>query len=432
MPRTLLPIAALTLLCHLAACSCGPEDVADGDVAPDADVTPEPTPEPTPPPPTWSDTDVEVKSGTTIAVILQDQGLPYGEVLQLVEASRSVHDLEKIRAGDTITIREDKESGDFVALLYPLDRYGERQLVVMKQAEGGFLASAAEREVERVPVDKAGLITSSLWNTVTGMGLGWDTAVGLTAIFEWEIDFNSQVREGDAFRMIVEEVRDAATGEVIRHDRILAAEYVSSGKSFVGFRYEDSDEKVGYFNAEGMSSKKMFLKSPLKFSRVSSGFGKRHHPVLKRTRNHNGIDYAATTGTPIRAIGRGTVTYAGTKGGYGKHVRIKHSGKYASSYSHMSRINVRNGAIVEQGEVIGKVGSTGMSTGPHLHFEFYVNGAFTNFLKQKFPRTEPISEAERPAFEALRDELSPRLAAIELPTLDGAPAPADDDDSGAE
>jgi murein DD-endopeptidase MepM/ murein hydrolase activator NlpD len=264
------------------------------------------------------------------------------------------------------------------------------------------------------------------------MGLGWDTAVSLTAIFEWEIDFNSQVREGDAFRMVVEEVRDAATGEVIRHDRILAAEYLNNGKSFVGFRYEDSDEKVGYFNAEGMSSKKMFLKSPLKFSRVSSGFGKRHHPVLKRTRNHNGIDYAATTGTPIRAIGRGTVTYAGTKGGYGKHVRIKHSGKYASSYSHMSRINVRNGAIVEQGEVIGKVGSTGMSTGPHLHFEFYVNGAFTNFLKQKFPRTEPISEAERPAFEALRDELSPRLAAIELPTLDGAPAPADDDDSGAE
>ena len=179
-----------------------------------------------------------------------------------------------------------------------------------------------------------------------------------------------------------------------------------------------------------MSSKKMFLKSPLKFSRISSGFGKRFHPILKQTRDHNGIDYAASTGTPVRAIGRGTVTYSGTKGGYGKHVRIKHSSKYGSSYSHLSRINVRKGEIVEQGQLVGKVGTTGMSTGPHLHFEFYVDGVFTNFLVQKFPRTEPISESERPAFEALRDELAPRLAAIELPTLEGAPA-ADDDDSGS-
>ncbi len=428
MSRTVLPLLVLLLLCLAVGCSCSDEaTVGDGGEPPEG-ATEEPTPEPTPPPPTWTDTDVEVKSGTTIAVILQDQGLPYGEVLQLVEASRDVHDLEKIRAGDTITIRKDNESGDFVALLYPLDRWGERQLVVMRQADGGFLASAAERATERVPVDKVGVITSSLWNTVTGQGLGWDTAVALTSIFEWEIDFNSQVREGDAFRMILEEVRDASTGELIRHDRILAAEYVTSGKSFVGFRYEDSDGKVGYFNAEGMSSKKMFLKSPLKFSRVSSGFGKRFHPVLKRTRNHNGIDYAAGTGTPIRAIGRGTVVYAGTKGGYGKHVRIKHSGKYSSSYSHMSRIHVRRGEVVDQGEVIGKVGSTGMSTGPHLHFEFYVNGVFTNFLTQQFPRTEPISDSERPAFEALRDELAPRLAAIELPTLEQARAASDDDE----
>jgi murein DD-endopeptidase MepM/ murein hydrolase activator NlpD len=425
MPRSTALIAPLLLLFALmTGCSCGDDgdtEPTDGETVGEA--TPEPTPEPTPPPPTWIDTDVEVVSGTTIAVILQDHGLEYSEVLALVEASTEVHSLEKIRAGDTITIRKDIASGEFMALLYPLDRHGLRQLFVAKMADGGFNATAAEREVERVPVEKAGVITSSLWNTVTGMGLGWDTAVSLTAIFEWEIDFNSQVREGDAFRMVVEEVRDAATGEVIRHDRILAAEYLNNGKSFVGFRYEDGDGKVGYFNADGLSSKKMFLKSPLKFTRVSSGFGKRFHPVLKRNRNHNGIDYAAPTGTPIRAIGRATVTYAGNKGGYGKHVRLKHSGKYSSSYSHLSRINVRNGQVVEQGQIIGKVGSTGMSTGPHLHFEFYVNGSFTNFLTQRFPRTEPISDGERPAFEAMLAEIAPKLAAIDFPEGTKLPEP---------
>ncbi len=421
-------LLTLPLVAGLGGCSAD-EDVVTEAVA-DAEPTPEPEPEPeTPAPPPWTDTTVEVKRGSTIAVILGDQGLEYADVLALVEASKDVHDLEKIRAGDVFTVRHDLE-GAFEGLLYPLDRHGEQRMAVFRQGDR-FVATTVAREVVRVPVGKSGVITSSLWDTAVGMGLGWDTVADLASIFEWEIDFNSQVRDGDAFRLIVEEVRDAETDELLRHDRVLAAEFVAAtGTTFQGFRYEGSDGRVGYFNAEGMSSKKMFLKSPLKFSRISSGFGKRFHPVLKKWRSHNGVDYAAPTGTPVRAIGRGTVNFSGTKGGYGKHVRVRHTKKYQSSYSHLSRIAVRNGTVVEQGQVVGYVGSTGLATGPHLHFEFYVNGAYTNFLRQKFPRTEPISADERPAFEALRDEIAPALAAVELPAAAVAHKGDDDESDG--
>ena len=430
LKRLALLFTLLLLLSGLGG-GCSPSDPepgeADIEAAAAADAALEAEAEPAvPEPPPWVDVEVEVTRGTTIARILQDQGLGYGEVLTLVEASKEVHNLEKIRAGEVITVRKDLD-GAFVGLLYPLDRHGEQRMVVLRSG-GGFVADTIARDLERIPVAMAGRIDSSLWATVTGMGLNWETAAALGGIFEWEIDFNSQVREGDAFRMIVEEVRDKATGELLRHDRVLAAEFLTAaGASFVGFRYEDSDGRVGYFNAEGLSSKKMFLKSPLKFSRVSSGFGRRFHPVLKKWRAHNGVDYAAPSGTPIRAIGRGTVSYSGTKGGYGKHVRLKHNGKYSSSYSHLSRIAVSRGSVVEQGQVVGYVGSTGLATGPHLHFEFYVNGSYTNFLRQQFPRTEPISDGERPAFELLRDELAPQLAAIEVP---GTPiARLEDDES---
>jgi murein DD-endopeptidase MepM/ murein hydrolase activator NlpD len=235
-------------------------------------------------------------------------------------------------------------------------------------------------------------------------------------VFEWEIDFNTGVRAGDSFSMVIEAILDADSGEHIRYGEVLAAEYINSGTSFRGFRYVDSEGRLGYYNEAGLSTKKMFLKSPLKFSRISSGFSKRrYHPVLKRWRAHNGIDYAASRGTPVRAIGGGRVKFNGKKGGYGKHVRVRHNGTYSSSYSHLSRIAVRRGQVVSQGQVIGYVGSTGLATGPHLHFEFYVHGAYVNFRRQKFPRTDPIEKAERVAFDAA-------IAGL-LPLLDGASAP---------
>ena len=289
--------------------------------------------------------------------------------------------------------------------------------MVVRDDDGSFTARVDQKTFKTKVVGRAGEINGSLWKTVTEMNLGWGTAANMAAIFEWELDFNTQVREGDTFRVLLEEHRDSTTGKVVRYGKILAAEYINSGTSFVGMRYEDSQGEVGFFNAKGMSSKKMFLKSPLKFSRVSSGFGRRFHPILKRWRNHNGTDYSAPRGTPIRSIGRGTISFSGTKGGYGKHVRVKHNGKHSSSYSHLSRISVRRGTSVRQGDIVGYVGATGLATGPHLHFEFYVNGKYADYRRQRFSRTEPIAKSERAAFETLRDELLPKMRALPIPAL---------------
>ncbi|MBJ93361.1 MAG: peptidase M23 [Rickettsiales bacterium] len=378
-----------------------------------------PQPAPEPPPPPWVEEQVSVQRGSTIARILQDQGLEYSQALAVVDAASGIHDLSRIKIGEQLTFRMGREDRRFYGLLYPLDRYGERRLLVERAEDGSFLATELQLATERVPVLLAARVEGSLWATREKLGLSAANIVGLASVFEWEIDFNTGVREGDSFSMVIESVRDDATGKQIRYGEVLAAEYVNSGTAYRGFRFVDSEERLGYYNEEGLSTKKMFLKSPLKFSRISSGFSKRrYHPVLKRWRAHNGIDYAASRGTPVRAIGGGRVKFTGTKGGYGKHVRVRHNGKYASSYSHLSRIAVRRGQVLSQGQIVGYVGATGLATGPHLHFEFYVHGAYANFRTQKFPRTEPIASSERAAFDAELARLKPLLdgdAAAQLP-----------------
>jgi murein DD-endopeptidase MepM/ murein hydrolase activator NlpD len=416
MRRTLLLRTLwLPMVLCVAGLGCGDEPE---DVGPVAEATPEPTPEPTPPPPPWTVHEVTVRSGDTITKILQEQGLTYAEALALVGAAADIHDLAKIRAGNTFEVRKLKDDEAFAGLVYPLDRFGERRLIVERGASG-FVAQEAALATESVPVVVRGLVTSSLWGACEQVGLAADNIAEMAGIFEWQMDFNTMVRQGDAFRALIEEVRHPDTGKRLRYGKILAAEYRTRGKTLQGFRFEDSEGRIGYFDADGMSAKRMFLKSPLKFSRISSGFSRRrYHPVLKKWRAHNGIDYAAGRGTPVRAIGAGVVTFSGTKGGYGKHVRVKHSKTYGSSYSHLNKRSVSNGQRVEQGQIIGTVGSTGLATGPHLHFEFYVNGKYTNFLAQTFPRTDPINDAERPAFEILRDERKPLLHSVEFPAFD--------------
>jgi murein DD-endopeptidase MepM/ murein hydrolase activator NlpD len=414
------------LLCMVLVAACGePEEIASEGVEEPAPVV---VVEPVPPPPPWTEEAVLVTPGQVITKLLQDQGLDYGEALAVVDAGKAIHDLARIRAGETLTIRKGVDDGSFLALIYPLDRFGERRLHVRRADDDAtgprFVGEELARPLRIGPVPLSGSISGSFWGTCERLGLRASNIVEFAAIFEWEVDFNTQVRAGDGIRLVIEDVRDAETNEHLRYGKILAADYTSSGKEFVGVRYEDAEGGVGYFNEKGFASRKMFLKSPLKFSRVSSRFSKRrYHPILKKWRSHNGVDYAAGKGTPVRAIGRGTVRIAGTKGGYGKHVRLRHNDVYGSSYSHLSRIAVRRGQVVNQGDIVGYVGSTGLATGPHLHFEFYVHGGYRNFLAQKFPRSQPISKQERPAFEAIRDAYLPMLRSIPRP----APALAERD-----
>jgi murein DD-endopeptidase MepM/ murein hydrolase activator NlpD len=319
---------------------------------------------------------------------------------------------------------ERARDGTIMLFEYPLDRFREHRLVVTRDASA-WVARLDARAVDRVPVALSNTVRGSLWAAADGVGLSADNIVALASIFEWEIDFNTQVQNGDRFRLIVLEVRDRATGEALRYADILAAEYQNGATPHRAVRYEDRAGDVGFFDDEGMSTRKMFLKSPLKFSRISSGFSKsRFHPVKQEWRAHKGTDFAAASGTPVRAIGAGRVEFAGTKGGYGKHVRVKHQGKYGSSYSHLSRIAVRSGQGVSQGDLVGYVGATGLATGPHLHFEFYVNGGQVDFMRQTFPRTEPIDDAERPRFLVIAGQMFPQLDSITF-----REAEAGDDDS---
>jgi murein DD-endopeptidase MepM/ murein hydrolase activator NlpD len=235
-------------------------------------------------------------------------------------------------------------------------------------------------------------------------------ALNLSDIFAWDIDFTTALRKGDTFRILVEGLyRD---GEFKKYGNIVAAEFVNYGVLSRAYRFE-VDGRADYYDAEGRSLRKAFLKAPLSFRRISSGFSKsRLHPVLKIRRAHNGTDYVAPKGTPVSAIGNGQVQAAGPQGGYGKLVVIRHPNGYKTFYGHLSGIakGVRKGASVTQGQLIGTVGSTGISTGPHLHFEMRVGDRPVNPRKVEIPAGQPVPEALIASYRAARDGLAGQLA----------------------
>jgi murein DD-endopeptidase MepM/ murein hydrolase activator NlpD len=236
----------------------------------------------------------------------------------------------------------------------------------------------------------------------------------LAAIFGWDIDFALDIRRGDHFTVVYQEYY--LEGKKVRDGDILAAEFTNQGKSYRAIRYVDADGNAGFYTPEGLSLRKAFLRTPVKFSRISSRFTlHRKHPILNRIRAHKGVDYAAPRGTPIRATGDGKVVFRGRKGGYGRTIVIQHGSKYSTLYGHMSRYNgkVKLGRRVRQGQVIGYVGSSGLATGPHLHYEFRIDGVHRNPLTVKLPVAEPIAKRYRDDFQKLA---TPLIAQLELLT----------------
>ena len=226
----------------------------------------------------------------------------------------------------------------------------------------------------------------------------------LSEIFGWDIDFNTSIRRGDSFRVAVEKLY--LGGELRRYGRVLAAEFVNAGRTLVAVRFEGSDGKAAYYTPAGEPLRKAFLRSPLKFTRVSSRFsGGRFHPILRTTRAHNGTDLAAGYGTPVRAIGQGVVTSAGYQGGYGNLVVIRHANGYTSYYGHLSRIMVRSGQRVGQSDLVGLVGATGLATGPHLHYGIKKNGAWADPMRIQSPPAEVLRAEDRPAFNQVSASL---------------------------
>lgn len=360
----------------------------------------------TPPEPEFREVTAAFEKGQTITYALAKQGLPPELINQIIDCARPVYNLAKIKAGQAYSICFTRD-GTFRDFRYPVD--DERYLTVYHDVKQDRLVSVMnsfsyENRLENV----SAVIDESLFSAVMNIGERDQLAMEIAEIFGSDIDFHTDIQKGDSFSVLIE--KKYLDGQFSKYGPIMAASFSNKDKVYAGFRFEDENGKPAYYAADGRSLKRSFLKSPLKFGRVTSRFSRaRMHPILKILRPHLGVDYAAPVGTPVQAVGAGRVASAGYSGGSGKMIRISHTAGYESMYLHLSRIAVKPGAHVSQGQVIGYVGSTGMSTGPHLDFRVRRNGAAINPLKVIFPPGAPVSRNKFEAFAALRDKLNDEL-----------------------
>jgi len=347
-----------------------------------------------------------VEKGQSLYEIFKRHGFDPRELFHVKEALAGVHSAREFRPGQPYEIHVDPEKR-LHAFVYWVN---DDSLVRVTRAGEGYQAEKLNLEYDRKILCLEGAIEGNLIASMGGGQQNLLLALNLSDIFAWDIDFTTALRKGDTFRMLVEGLyRD---GEFKKYGNILAAEFVNDGVLSSAYRFE-VDGRADYYDAEGRSLRKAFLKAPLSFRRVSSGFSKsRLHPVLKIRRAHNGTDYVAPKGTPVSAIGNGQVLAAGHQGGYGKLVVIRHPNGYKTSYGHLSGFarGVRKGSSVTQGQLIGYVGSTGMSTGPHLHFEMRVGDRPVNPRKVEIPAGQPVPEALIVLYRAARDGLAGQLA----------------------
>jgi murein DD-endopeptidase MepM/ murein hydrolase activator NlpD len=289
------------------------------------------------------------------------------------------------------------------------------RVLTIARGATGFEASTFERAIDIRPVGAHGVIRSSLFEAGVEAGISDRITMDMAGIFEWDIDFIQDVREGDEFTVVYEELwRD---GIKLRNGTVIAAEFVNQGKSYRAARYRDASGHTDYFTPDGHSVRKAFIRAPLNFTRISSNFNpSRRHPVLNTIRAHRGVDYAAPTGTPIRAAGDGKVTFRGTQGGYGNVVIIQHGGNITTLYGHMSKFaSARVGARVKQGDVVGYVGKSGLATGPHLHYEYRVNGVHRHPRTVALPPADPVPAEYNDDFRAATTSLWRQLDLYQLP-----------------
>lgn len=352
--------------------------------------------------------DLTLKEGETIYSLLSTFRVPPLRITQLLNAANGVYDLGRVKAGTGIRLSLQGE--DIKSLKLPIDEVYYLVLEDRSQEGGGFLARREAIPYEKRPVLASGTIKSSLYEDGIQAGLEPDVIMDMADIFAWEIDFASDVREGDSFNILYE--ANYLDGRFVRNGKIKASRFVNDGKTYTAIYFKDRYGHADYYDIDGRSLRRQFLKSPLNYRRISSYYSKgRFHPILKFYRPHHGVDYTARAGTPVVSAGDGRVEFIGRKGEYGNLIVIRHNGVYSTAYGHLSRFKkgLRKGKAVKQGEVIGYVGSTGLTTGPHLHYEFRVRGRPINPLAIKLPPSAPVREEDRGEFERLKGEVMARL-----------------------
>lgn len=343
----------------------------------------------------------KVGKNQSLGHILQQYHVGHSSIHKLAQAADTVFDVRHIRAGKPFTIFCTKGSGQ-VAKCFVYEASASDYVVF--DMRDTMRVYKGQKPIEVVTRTVEGNIESSLYNALTDGGANPILAVELSEVYAWTIDFY-RIQKGDAFKVLFEE--NQVDGKTIGIKRIVAANFIHGGKDNYAYQYK-SETVDGYYDGEGENLKKAFLQAPLKFSRISSGFNKRRfHPVLKRVKPHLGTDYAAPTGTPIHAVGDGTITKAAYTKGNGNYVKMRHNSVYETQYLHMSKIKkgIKPGVRVKQGDVIGYVGSTGLATGPHVCFRFWKNGQQVNHRKEKMPPADPVPAAEMTEFKAVVDSL---------------------------
>ena len=361
--------------------------------------------------PSWKT--ATVKNGDNMALIFARVGLSPQELDRVMRADKGASALKQIMPGQNFTFQIN--NGGLQHLVYEIDTLNT--LNIKRNSDDGFVVTSNTREMNSHVTNTTATINSSLFLAGQKAGLSDNLIMELAGIFGWDVDFALDIRSGDRFTLVYEEL--FLDGKKQRDGNIIAAEFNNRGKTYRALRYTNDEGVSDYFSPDGKSMRKAFIRTPVDFTRISSRFGKRRHPTLNKMKNHHGVDYAAPRGTPIKAAGDGKLTFVGRKGGYGKTVKIQHGGKYSTLYAHMSRIKpgMRRGKKVRQGQTIGYVGSTGRSTGPHLHYEFRVNGVHRNPLRVRLPDAAPIHAKYKTDFLDKSRSLVARLDELTQTTI---------------
>lgn len=352
-----------------------------------------------------------IKKGDTLFDIFKKCELDLGELFKLREASADIHKLRELSPGQPykIIINDSSQINEFI---YWID---DDTILNVTRTEWGFYAEKKAVEYEKRVQHIGGVIKDNLVSSIEEGRENLMLALQLSDIFAWDIDFTSDIRNGDTFRIVVEGIY--LDGEFKKYGDILSAEFINNGETCQAYRFEVNG-KADYYDADGKSLRRTFLKAPLSFRRISSSFSnRRFHPILRIYRPHHGLDYSAPIGTPVSAVGDGTVIFSGYKGQCGKLVIVRHPNSWKTFYGHLSRIrkDMKIGKKIQQGNVVGYVGSTGLATGPHLHYGMRINNRPVNPLKVKIPQGISIPKTVLAEFRNFKNQMDNRLATIAPP-----------------
>jgi len=350
--------------------------------------------------------EVIVAKGDTLSTLFEKVGLPATSVHEILASDKQAKQFSQLKRGQKLEF-ELSPDGQLTNLHSKLN---DIESISLTRNDKGYTFNRITAKPTVRSVYVHGVINSSLSQSAARAGLSHSLTMDMASVFGYDVDFAQDIRQGDEFDVIYEQ--KVVNGKAVGNGPILSARFTNRGKTYTAVRYTNKQGNSSYYTADGNSMRKAFIRTPVDFARISSKFSMgRKHPILNKIRAHKGVDYAAPRGTPIKAAGDGKVLLAGRRGGYGNTVVLQHGNTYTTLYGHMQGFakGVKTGGTVKQGQVIGYIGTTGLSTGPHLHYEFQVNGVHVDPLGQKLPMADPIAKAERARFLAQSQPLMARM-----------------------